>query len=72
MLVKISISGATEGPDSVARNLDMLKTEGNEDDGRTKSNAEGKMQECKPESVNEEPNDISYKLHSISSKENFF
>ena len=71
VLVKVGLCAATEGPYSITCNLDVLDAKRNENDCSAKCNTNKEMRECKPKSVNEEPNEISYKLQSISSNVKF-
>ena len=58
--VKVGLHTATEGPDSITSDLDILKAERNTDNGNTEGYADNKVDNCHPEAVNQEPNEIAY------------
>lgn len=63
MAVKISLHTATEGPDSIACDLDKLKAEGDADDSNAERDTYNEVNNCHPKAVNQEPDKIANKLH---------
>jgi len=63
--VKVGLHTASEGPDSVASDLDILKTERNKDNGRAQSDANNEMNNSHPKTVDQKPDEIAKKLHIL-------